>query len=68
MRYTDHPRARAHLDHQQIYTHMDVTARREALARLNKLLGARNEPLLRSVLVANRQFQDLVGVISPGWS
>jgi integrase len=29
---------------QQIYTHVDEVARREALTKLNKLLGGANEP------------------------
>jgi integrase len=53
---------------QQIYTHVDEAARREALTRLNKLLGAPNEPLLWSTLVVSRQFQDLPRIVFPRWS
>jgi hypothetical protein len=51
---------------QQIYIHVDKAARRKALTRLNKLLGARNEPLLWSALVVNRRYQDLGRVVFAG--
>jgi hypothetical protein len=65
-RYSGHLGSHTCLDYSADLHHVDEAARLEALTRLNKLLGGRNEPVLWSTLVVRRPFQDLHRDVLPG--